>query len=248
MKLFFLQQDSLYKIFTTLEKTPKNSHVEIFVESENQFFNNPRRSKQINNILSKRSIKATFIAQNEHQRRYFEENNISHEVKKENKVRKFLNLIYRFFFNIKKFHLQTFQHKNYSFFAIFGAEALLILIVAYGIYSLILPQTIITITPSYEMNEVVYNFRYMYQQDIQNYPLTGKHIVIPLYTGTIPNIQTTLSLDKKVNADGSIVKGTIRLINKTKSEISLKTNTQLIDDYGIEYTTDSKIFIPASKE
>ena len=221
--------------------------MEIFVESENQFFNNPRWSKQINNILSKRSIKATFIAQNEHQRRYFEDNNISHEVKKENKIRKFLNLIYRFFFNIKKFHLHTFQHKNYSFFAIFGAEALLILIVAYGIYSLILPQTIITITPSYEMNEVVYNFRYMYEQDIQNYPLTGKHIVIPLYTGTIPNIQATLSLDKKVNADGSIVKGTVRLINKTKSEISLKINTQLIDDYGIEYTTDSKIFIPASK-
>ena len=119
MKLFFLKQDSLYKIFTTLEKTPKNSHAEIFVESENQFFNNPRWSKQINNILSKRSIKATFIAQNDQQRRYFEENNINHEVKKENKIRKFLNLSYRFFFNIKKFHLHTYQNKNYSFLAIF---------------------------------------------------------------------------------------------------------------------------------
>ena len=72
MKLFFLKQDSLYKIFTTLEKTPKNSQIQIFVESENQFFNNPRWSKQIDGIISKRGIKATFIAQNDHQRKFFE--------------------------------------------------------------------------------------------------------------------------------------------------------------------------------
>lgn len=119
MKLFFLKQDSLYKIFTTLEKTPKNSQVQIFIESENQFFNNSRWSKQIDGILSKRSIKATFIAQNDHQRKFFEDNNINHEVKKESKIRIFLNLIYWFFFNIRKFHLHTYQNKNYSFFAIF---------------------------------------------------------------------------------------------------------------------------------
>lgn len=247
MKLFFLKQDSLYKIFTTLEKTPKNSHVEIFIEPENQFFNNPRWSKQINNILSKRFIKATFIAQNDHQRRYFEVNNINHEVKKENKIRKFLNLSYRFFFNVKKFHLHTYQSKSYSFFAIFWAEALLILIIGYGVYSLILPQTIVTVTPSYEMNEVVYNFRYMYPQDLENYPLKEKHIVIPLYTWKIEKIETSLSLDKKINTDWTIVKGTVRLVNTTNTVISLKVNTQLIDDYGVEYTTNNKVSIPRSE-
>lgn len=247
MKLFFLKQDSLYKIFTTLEKTPKNSHVQIFIESENQFFNNPRWSKQIDGILSKRSIKATFTAQNDHQRKFFEENNINHEVKKENKIRLFLNLLYRFFFNIKKFHLHTFQNKNYSFFAIFGAEVLLILLAWYSIYSLILPQTTITITPSYEMNEVVYNFRYMYPQDITNYPYTGKHIIIPLYTGKAWNITTSMELNNKIKGDGTMLKGTIRLINTTQSVLSLKINTQLVDDFWIEYTMDDKVIIPASQ-
>ena len=247
MKLFFLKQDSLYKIFTTLEKTPKNSQIQIFVESENQFFNNPRWSKQIDGIISKRGIKATFIAQNDHQRKFFEDNKINHEVKKENQIRRFFNLLYRFFFNIRKFHLHTYQNKNYSFFAIFGAEILLILIAGYSIYSLILPQTTITVSPSYEMNEVVYNFRYMYPQDIANYPYTGKHIIIPLYNATVPNISTSMSLDKKVNAEGTIVKGTIRIVNTTNTALSLKINTQLIDDLGIEYTMDDKISVPSSQ-
>ncbi len=247
MKLFFLRQDSLYKIFTTLEKTPKNSQVQIFVESDNQFFHNARWSKQIDGILSKRSIQATFIAQNDHQRKFFEDNKINHEVKKESKIRIFLNLLYRFFFNIRKFHLHTYQNKNYSFVAIFGAEIFLILLVGYSIYSLILPQTTITITPSYEMNEIVYNFRYMYPEDIAIYPYTGKHIIIPLYTGTINQISTTMWLDKKMKGDGSMTRGTIRIINTTSSVISLKINTQLIDDFGIEYTMDDKVSIPAAQ-
>jgi len=119
MKLFFLKDDSLYKIFSTLEKTPKHSEVQIFIETENQFFNNTRWSKQIDSILQKRSIKATFIAENDTQRLFFEENNINHAVKKISNGRIFLNMLYRFFFNIKKFHLSNFENKSYISAAIF---------------------------------------------------------------------------------------------------------------------------------
>lgn len=119
MKLFFLKNDSLYKIFTTLEKIPKKSNVQIFVESENQFFNNVRRSKQIDKILHKREIEAIFIAENKKQEAFFEKNNINHDIKKQSQISKFINLLYRFFFNIKKFHLHTYENKNYTFFAIF---------------------------------------------------------------------------------------------------------------------------------
>lgn len=117
----------------------------------------------------------------------------------------------------------------------------------YGIYSLILPKTTITITPAYEMNEVVYNFRYLYPEDLANYPYTGKHILIPIYTGTLNNITSSLTLDKQLRPDGSMTKGTIRIINTTKSPISLKIHSQLIDDLGIEYTTNDKVTIPASQ-
>lgn len=246
MKLFFLKQDSLYKIFTTLEKTPKNSQVQIFIESENQFFQNPRWSKQIDAIVSKRSIQATFIAQNDHQRKFFEDQNLNHEVRKESKIRIALNLLYLFFFNIRKFHLKTYENKNYTFFAIFGVELLLVLSIVYGIYSLILPQTTITITPSFEMNDVVYNFRYMYPNDLKDYPYPEKHIIIPIHTWHINDITVQWTLDKRLRADGTMTRWTIRLINTTSTPYSLKINSQVIDDFWIEYTMDSKVSLPWS--
>ena len=248
MKLFFLKNDSLYKIFTTLEKIPKKSNVEIFIESENQFFNNNRRSKQIDWILRKREIEATFIAENKHQQNFFEDNKINHDIKKQSKIREFINLVYRFFFNIRKFHLHTYKKKNYTFFAIFWSEIFLLIILWYFFYSLILPQTTLTITPSYQINEVVYNFRYMYPEDIINYPYTGKHIIIPLYKSSIKNASISLDLNKSnIPEQSTILKGKIRLINKTNSEISLQQKTQLIDNNWIEFITNNKITIPKSK-
>jgi len=248
MKLFFLKNDSLYKIFTTLEKIPKKSHVQIFIESENQFFNNSRWSKQIDWIVHKREIEAIFIAENKQQQKFFEENNINHDIKKQSKIREFINLLYRFFFNIKKFHLHTYENKNYTFFAIFWSEIFLLMILWYFFYSLILPQTTITISPSYQINEIVYNFRYMYPEDITNYPYTGKHIIIPLYKASIKDASTSLDLNKKdIPKQSTILKWKVRFINTTNNPISLKQQTQLIDANGIEFTTMSKIIIPRSQ-
>lgn len=248
MKLFFLKNDSLYKIFTTLEKIPKKSHVQIFIESENQFFNNSRRSKQIDGILHKREIEAIFIAENKQQQKFFEHNNINHDIKKQSKTREFINLLYRFFFNIKKFHLHTYEHKNYTFFAIFWSEIFLLIILWYFFYSLILPQTTITLSSSYQINEIVYNFRYMYPEDIENYPYTGKHIIIPLYKSSVKNASLSLDLNKKsIPEQSTILRWKVRLINTTNNAISLQQQTQLIDTNGIEFTTASKIVIPRSQ-
>ena len=248
MKLFFLKNDSLYKIFTTLEKIPKKSNVQIFVESENQFFNNVRRSKQIDKILHKREIEAIFIAENKKQEAFFEKNNINHDIKKQSQISKFINLLYRFFFNIKKFHLHTYENKNYTFFAIFWSEIFLLIILWYFFYSLILPQTTITLSSSYQINEIVYNFRYMYPEDIENYPYTGKHIVIPLYRSSVKNASLSLDLNKKLIPEQStITKWKMRLINTTNNPISLQQKTQLIDSNGIEFVTTNKVVIPRSQ-
>jgi hypothetical protein len=37
----------------------------------------------------------------------------------------------------------------------------------------------------------------MYPEDIDNYPYTGKHIIIPLYTSSIKNAIVSLDLNKK---------------------------------------------------
>lgn len=246
MKLFFLKQDSLYKIFTTLEKVPKKSQIQIFIESENQFFDNPWRSKQIEKVAHKKWLKIEYVAQNDQQIKFFEHNKLAYSIKKESRIRRFFNLMYRFFFNIKKFHLKIYEHRNYSSLAIFWAETLFIIIVWYSIYALILPQTTVTLTPSYNLDEIVYNFRYLYPDDIDQYPNKERHITIPLYTGRIESITNSLSVDKVARSDWSIIKGKLRLINTTNTPYSLIPQTQIVDEFWIEYTTLHTVDLPAA--
>ena len=119
MKLFFLNNDTLYKIFTTIEKVAKRSSVQIFIESENHFFHNNWWAKQIKQLLKEREINATFITESQSQKKYFEINELQYELRQEHIRRKILNITYRFFFNIKKFHLYVYQKRNYTFFAVF---------------------------------------------------------------------------------------------------------------------------------
>ncbi len=44
MKIFFLENDSFYKIYKTLEKLPdQKKKVSCFVDDENTLFDNPRQ-------------------------------------------------------------------------------------------------------------------------------------------------------------------------------------------------------------
>jgi len=43
MKIFFLRDDSLYKIFKTIEKLPSNKTIDIHIAQGNPFFDHPWR-------------------------------------------------------------------------------------------------------------------------------------------------------------------------------------------------------------
>jgi hypothetical protein len=72
MKIFFLKDHSLYKIFKTLEKIPNKKNVQIYIDPEHTFFENERRGKQIQETLNKKKIEAFFITKNEKNKRFFE--------------------------------------------------------------------------------------------------------------------------------------------------------------------------------
>ena len=65
MKLFFFKDDSLYKIFKTLEKIKKAKDVTIYIEPSHDFFHNERRAKQIKDTISQKSRTPTFIVESE---------------------------------------------------------------------------------------------------------------------------------------------------------------------------------------
>lgn len=72
MKIFFLKDHSLYKIFKTLEKVQKNKTVHIYIDPEHAFFENERWGKQIQEILDKKKLNAFFITKNERNKKFFQ--------------------------------------------------------------------------------------------------------------------------------------------------------------------------------
>jgi len=246
MKLFFLKNDSLYKIFTSIEKVSKHSSIDIFIESENQFFDNPRWAKQIKQLCEEKWLTIRFVTENIRQKNFYEKQWLPFEFRQQHARRKILNLVYRFFFNIKKFHIAVYQAKNYAFFAVFGAEMFLMILICYLLYSLILPQSTITITPAYTIDEVAYNFRYIPEHEIADYPYKDAHIIVPLITWSIKT-HVDMTIDGQyIQYISHPAKGEVRIVNKTSDPLNLVKNTQLITDDGIIFTTDNRVNVPAT--
>jgi len=245
MKFFFVAEDSLYKIFKTLEKVPKWKTVEISIDSHHSLFDNEWRWKQIKEILDKRNINAIFVTKKETSRKFFEKIGLKTKHTEKNKIMKFLRIIYLFFFDIKKFHLNTFQNrKSYTFLLVIWFEALFVLWVMYLIYSLIIPWVKVEINPSQQIETIIYNFRYYSAEDIE-YPRYSRFLSIPFYTWSI-DYRYDMSMNTsnvKFLQNPSIWE--IKIFNKTNKEFALVPNTRFITDDGRLFQTTNRIEIPA---
>lgn len=246
MKLFFSADDSLLKIFRTLEKVQRWKEVEISIEPEHALFDNEWWWKQIKEILEKKSIKATFPTQSEKCKIFFEKIWLKADYVEQNKIKKILRTIYLFFFNIKKFHLDT-KWKKYWMIIVFWFEILFILWIIYLIYSLIIPNAKITINPSQQTETIIYNFRYYPAEDTE-YPQYSKHISIPYYTWSF-EYKYDLSMNTtnmKYLQNPSIWE--IKIINTTNQEITLIPNTRFITDDSRLFKITNYVTIPAGYE
>lgn len=118
--------------------------------------------------------------------------------------------------------------------------------IIYFLYSLILPKTVITIHPSYQINEIAYNFRYISPENIINYPYKESHIIIPLLKESAA-VNKILSIDgEKVQFSSQPAKGKVRIVNTTQNIITLVKNTQLITDEGVIFLTNREVSLPRS--
>src|SRR5574344_614690 len=184
MKLFFLKEHSLYKIFKTIEKVPNGRTIHIYIDPEHSFFDNERWGKEIKELLQKKNINALFVTKTEKSKYFFTSLGLNVLHQEKHKIIKYLRLAYDFFFNIKKFHLQVYTKKNYIFYVVFGFEILFILVILYLLYSLILPSTRIDIIPTSQIESVIYNFRY-YPFSNSQFENETRYLSLPYYTGYI---------------------------------------------------------------
>jgi hypothetical protein len=234
MKFFFAKTDSLYKIFKTLEKVPNGRKVEIFIDPEHSLFDNPRRGKQIKEILEQKHLEATFTTKSSKNRAYFREVGLFVEQIKERNIEKAVNLLYLFLFNIKKFHLHTYESKKYIFALIFLFEAVFIGIVLWVIISLILPSASITIQPAEDLEQIIYNFRY-YPAQQSGQTTDSRYLTIPYYTGTIDYKYDLVISTANIKHITNPSKGQIKIYNTKPQSYSLVATTRFITSDGLVF-------------
>jgi len=246
MKLFFLKDNSLYKIFKTLEKIPNNKTIHIYIDPEHAFFDNEWRGKQIQEIIKTKSLNAFFITKTDKAKNFFQKIGLQVIHQEKHKFFKILNLIYLFFFNIKRFHLQAYSKKNYLFYAIFGFEVVFFLFILFLLYTLILPSATLTLKSANQVENIIYNFRYYPAGDTE-YPTLSRYLSIPTSSGFI-DYKYDMSLSvANVKHLQNPSQGMIRIINKTEKEYSFIKNTRLETSDGIAFKSNNRFKIPAAQ-
>lgn len=244
MKVFFLKDHSLYKIFKTLEKIPRGKSIEIIIEAEHALFENERRGKQIKELLEKRELDAVFITKSEKPKRFFTSLWLKVEHKQKHTIFKALHLAYLFFFHIKKFHLHAVEKRNYIFYIIFGIEFVFVIGVIYMLYALIIPSATLHITPNYIVEDITYNFRYYPADEIQ-YPEYSRYLNVPFYSGHLDyKYQMTISASN-IQYIQSPSSWSVRIYNTTQDELALVENTRFVTEDWRLFRAPQRFTIPA---
>lgn len=243
MKFYFAKTESLYKIFKTLERIPPQKAAEIFIDPEHSFFENQRWGKEALNIIKNRNLNITFLAEKPSSRIYFQQIGAQVQYKEERLILKVLKTISLFLFDIKKFHLHTYNKQKYLFYMVFFFEILAGLGIVWLLFLLILPSASITLKVSQQTENIIYNFRY-YPASDQQYLGAIKQLSIPYYTGKV-DYEYTLSISTEnikhiINPSA----GNVKIYNKTPNELKLVSNTRFVTADGLTFLTREPIVIP----
>ncbi len=247
MKLFFLKEHSLYKIFKTIEKVPNGRTIYIYIDPEHSFFDNERRGKEIKELLQKKNLTAYFVTKTEKSKYFFSSLWLTVLHQEKHKIVKYLRLAYDFFFNIKKFHLQVYTKKNYIFYVVFGFEVLFVLVILFLLYSLILPSTRINIVPASQIESVIYNFRYYPFSDIE-FQKDSRYLSVPYYTWYIDYKYDMTISTANIKYIQQPSQWTIEVINKIPKDYSFLENTRFVTEDGRQFVAVKNFLVPQGTE
>jgi hypothetical protein len=243
MKLFFLKEHSLYKIFKTIERVPSGRTIYIYIDPEHSFFDNEWRGKEIKELLQKKNLNAMFVTKTEKSKYFFSTLGLTVLHQEKHKIIKYLRLFYDFFFNIKKFHLQVYTKKNYIFYVVFWFEVLFVLVILFVLYSLILPSTRVNIVPTSQIESVIYNFRYYPFADVE-FEKDSRYLSIPYYTGYIDYKYDMTISTANIKYIQQPAQWTIELINKIPKDYSFLKNTRFVTDDGRQFVAINSFTLP----
>lgn len=217
--------------------------MDIEIHPHNQFFKNIRRGKQLVELLKEKKIAYTISTNSDFVVAYFSELGEKAELQEVHTFKKSAHLVYNFLFNIKKFHLQMFDKKDYLSFIVLWIESLILLIALYIFYVILVPTSVLSIKPSYNLEEIAYNFRY-YPIESPLWWQDTKFISIPYYKSNIEHdlaFSVPLS-DLKYNVINA--QWFVKVTNTLNTQLTLKPNTKFMTDDGLLYKSLDWITVP----
>lgn len=194
-----------------------------------------------------KKIDATFVTKNKNNKDYLKSVWLKVNLVKEKRIQRALNTLYLFFFNIKKFHLQTYESKKYLFIMVFFLEILLILWILWFIISLIVPNATIMLQPSETTETIIYNVRYYPNNDSQIGNET-RFLYVPFYTWSL-NYKHELTIS---TANSKYITNPshwqIKIYNKKDREYNIMKNTQFNTPDGLIFRAVDDFILPAWTE
>lgn len=247
MKFFFLKTDSLYKILKTLERIPQQKPVEIFIDPEHAFFDNPRWGKQVYEIIKKRNLNVVFLAEREYNRKFLQQLGLHVHEQQERLILKWIKAASLFIFNVRKFHLHAYNQQKLLFYMITIFEISVLLALFWIWFLFLIPSTTITIKVAQQKENIVYNFRY-YPHNEDSYLRAIQQLSIPYYTWALDytyNLAISTDNIHHINNPSAWV---VKIYNRTPNTINLKPNTRFVTADGLTFINKEMLTIPAGSE
>jgi hypothetical protein len=244
MKIQFERQDSFYKITKTIEKIPDQRKVTFVIDPDNNMFANERRWQQFRELCESKGLDYIIKATTSKMKHYCDRVWLSCEYNLRSPLSTIRSIVYSFFFKIRDFHYYSTHQKQYLKYIIFAIEGLLVLWLAMYVYGILIPKATITITPSYDIEDVSYNFRVVPEIELNNW-YSGSAISIPYHQWVMPYHRILRTSIQSIRYSAQTAKGMVLLTNTSGREYALKPFTRFITDDNLVFKTSKWITVPA---
>lgn len=127
---------------------------------------------------------------------------------------------------------------------VFGFEVVFLMLILYGLYSLILPKTTVEISPATQTENIIYNFRYFPISDLE-YAKKAKNLSIPFHTGFIDYKYTmSISVDNIKHIQNPS-QGTVSINNTTNQSYTLLKWTRFETEDGLVFVSKNRFKLDA---
>ena len=244
MKLVFTASDSIYKIVQTIQKIPNYKTTTVLIDPENRIFRHSRWWTHLKSIIDEQHLDITFLAPDKQTRNYFSHSWLAYKTDYKKSRYQTISDLPALRQKINSFHRYVFIKKNYLSFFVILSEFAVLATLLYVFWILISPNATVIITPAYQLDNVVYNFRFYPQKDYAAHQFQD-YLSIPYYTWSI-NYDYDMSANvENITYTQESAQWTMTIKNTFPYTYSLLERTRLITDEGVLYTFDNRLDVPA---